>query len=141
MARAAIASAGVIELGGIGLGIADQVGQGGDVQAERGVGVHHQHIGHAHHLRDGGKVGGGVIRHLAVQPRVDRMGGHCGNADGQTVGRCLGNRVCADIAARAGPVFNDDRAQRIFHALGYQSGGHVDRATRRIRHDQADDFG
>jgi hypothetical protein len=37
-----------------------------NAQALRGVGIHHQHVGHAQYLGDGREVDGRVIGHLAV---------------------------------------------------------------------------
>ena len=65
------------------------------------------------------------------------MGGHCRDADGQTIGRRLGHRIGADVAATAGPVLNDDGAQSGLNPLGQQPGGDVDRPTRRIRYNNA----
>jgi hypothetical protein len=69
------------------------------------------------------------------------MRGHGGNADGQAIGRSLGDGVDTDVAAAAWFVFNDDGAQRIFHTLRHQAGGYVDGAAGGIGHDDAHDLG
>jgi len=83
------------------------------LQALRSFGVHHQHVGHPHHLGDGRKVGGGVVGHLLEEPGVDCVGGGGGNADGAAVRRGLGHQVRADVAACTRFVVDDDGTEAV----------------------------
>ena len=141
MPGTAVAATGVVEFGRVGFGIFDQVSQRVDFQTRGCVSVDHQHVRYAQHLRDGGKVSGGVVGHLAVQPRVDGVCGYGSNADGQTVWCCFGNGVCTNVAATAGFVVNDDGTQCVFDAFGHQAGRHIDWAAGCIGHDDPGDFG
>jgi hypothetical protein len=109
-----------------------------DLQPCRGVGVDHQHVGHADHLRDGREILRRVIGHFGEEPGIDRVGRHRRNADGLPVGGCLGHRVGADVAAAARLVLDDHRPEAVLDALGQHTGRDVDRPARRVRHDQPD---
>jgi hypothetical protein len=141
VAGAAVAAAAVVELAGVGAGIGNQVGQAGDVVLFRRVGVHDQHVGHAHHLCDAGKVLASVVGHALEQPGVDRMRGRGRDADGVAVRRGLGHRVGANVAASAGLVLDDDGAQGVFGAFGQRTRRDVHRAARAVGDDKADGFG
>ena len=58
------------------------------------------------------------------------MGGCGRDANGQPVRRSLGNRIGPDVAARTALVVDDDRAQRIAHALCQGACRHVNRPAR-----------
>ena len=110
MTRAAVAPRAVVELGWVGACVGQKVLQRCDVQAFGCVGIHHQHIGDAQHLGDGRKVGGRVVGHAAIKPRVHGMRrGGC-DANHRTVRRGLRHDICADVAASARTVFDDHRA-------------------------------
>ena len=138
MACTAIAAAAVVQLGGVGLGVGNQVSQAVDLELLCLRCIHDQHIGHPHHLRDGHEVFGCIERHAAVEPRVHRMGGCGRDANGQPVRRSLGNRIGPDVAARTALVVDDDRAQRIAHTLCQGACRHVNRPARGIRNDDSD---
>ncbi|MEY3671148.1 MAG: hypothetical protein RI904_805, partial [Pseudomonadota bacterium] len=87
---------------------------------------------------DGRKVLGRVKRHLGKEPGVDGVRGHRRDADRGAIRRGLGHQVHAQIAASAGLVLDDHRAQAVLDALGQGACGHIDRATGGIRHDDAD---
>ena len=65
------------------------------------------------------------------------MGGHCCNANGVTIGRCLGHKIDAQVATSTGFVVDDDHAQAVFHSLGQGAGRDINGATWCVGHHQA----
>ena len=68
----------------------------------------HQHVGHRPQHGDAGEVLGGVERQPSVERRRDGVRGDGVQPDGVAVGRRLGDRVGADIAARTGAILDDE---------------------------------
>ena len=137
MACAAIAAAAVAELAALALGPGHEVGQGANVLALGGLGIHHQHIGNARHLRDGSKVFLCVVGQAFEQPGVDGIGGHRRNAHRQTIARGARNRTHANAAARAGAVFDHDGAQLGLQLFSDAAHAHIDGATGGVGNDDA----
>ena len=96
------------QLGWVCLGVADEVRDVLDAQCVCLLGVHDHHIGHLGHQRDGGEVFFRVIGHLGVQRLVDAVGAHGAHQQGVAVGGGFGHQIRANVAARAGAVFDDE---------------------------------
>ena len=99
---------------------------------------HHEHVRHPRDAGDRREVADRVVRHLRVQPRVDRVRRHRAHDDRRAVGRRLRGEVGADVAAGAGAVVDDDDAEAVLHLVGERAGDDVERAAGRIGDDQAD---
>ncbi|MCY1244225.1 hypothetical protein D9M72_572880 [compost metagenome] len=79
-----------------------------------------------------------VVRHAREQARVDGQR-HRLQPDGVAIGRRLGDRVDADVAAGTGAVLHHDgAAEALGPGIRDQARGDVGAAAGGIRHDQAD---
>ena len=125
VARAAVTTRAVVELGGVVLGVGNQVGQGVDVQPFRCVGVQRQHVGHPQHLRDRRDIFGRVVGQFAAQSRVDAVRRGGGNAQRQAGAHSLGGGAYTHVAARTGPVVHDHGAERSLDRFGQNACRHV----------------
>ena len=95
-----------------------------------------------HQLGDRRDVGLGVVGQLREQQRVDGERPADADPDGGAVGRGLGHRVGADVAARARLVVDDERLTELFlQMVGDQAGDHVGRRARAERHDDLHGLG
>jgi hypothetical protein len=138
VAGAAVAARAVVELARVALRVRHQVGDARDAEPVRHLGAHHQHV---RHLRDAGdrrEVADRVVRQLRVEPGIDRVRRDGAHDDRRAVGRGLGHGVGAEVAAGAGTVLDDHRAEAVLHLLGERAGDDVERAARRIGHDEAE---
>ena len=96
------------------------------------VGIHRERARLRHQLGDRRDVGLGVVGQLGEQQRVDGERPADADPDGGAVGRGLGHRVGADVAAGAGLVVDDERLAELFlQMVGDQAGDHVGRRARR----------
>ena len=131
----AIAAGGVVQLAGVGLGIADQLLHGLDRQR---VGDQ-QHAGGIGHMGNGCEVLVRAVGQLGHQVRRDRMGAAGGEQQGVAIGARLGGLGRADGAARARAVVNHQRlAQLLRHLLRHHAGDQIGGTAGRKRHDDAD---
>ena len=140
--RGAVAAGRHVEFAGVGLGVGDEVGHAGDAQCPGFVGVHHHHIGHPGHQRDGGEVLHRVKRQLVVQRLVDAVGTHGAHQQRVAVGGGLGNDVGANVAACTGTVVHDKRlAKSLGQLIGHHAGQDVGGAAGREGHHDLHRFG
>jgi hypothetical protein len=135
MPAAAVAARAVVEALGVRLDEAHEIGDR--------VGLHRrtddEDVGHVADLGDRHRVAQRLEGHLGVEMRIDRVGRKRPHDDRVPVGRRFRDEIDADIAARPGAVFHDDRlAEQRRHPVGDGSCRHVERAARRKRHDEAD---
>ena len=131
----AAAARGVNELAGLGSG---QRGQFGDrIGLDRRI--DDQNVRERHQGSDRGQILVGVVLHLRIEHRVDRLDTAGGHQHRVAVGCRPRDFGAADVAAGTRPVFDGDRlAERFRHLGGNCTRGVVDRAARRKRADQPD---
>jgi hypothetical protein len=70
--------------------------------------AHDQQVGQRPQHGDRGEILGGIVRQLGVERRRDGVAGHAVEPDRVAVGRRMGDRIGADIAARAALVLDDE---------------------------------
>ena len=104
MSRAAVAARAERELAGIRLRVGDEFLRRVDGQRR----VDDQHVRRDRDERDRREVLHRVVRHLRVKARVHRVRRQRAHQDRVAVGRRLRDEVGADVAARAGPVVDDN---------------------------------
>ena len=139
MRQRTVADRGEIVLARIALQQLDQIGDGVDPHTR----VDHQRAGLRDQLRDRRDILLRIVGQLGEQQRVDRERPADADADGGAVGRGLGDRVGADIAARARLVLDDEG--RCPHVSGREPvGDHarddVGRGAGAERHDDVHRF-
>ena len=135
MREARHAGRAVVERAGLGLGQRDQLG---DV-VHREPRIDHQHIGRGADHHDRREILDRIVRQVSAQTHRHRVRARGGDADRVAVGRRLGDRVGADIAAGADPVVDHDLlAQPGPQPLRQDARDDVGAAAGRERHDQPD---
>ena len=98
--------------------------------------------GHVGERGDGAEIGLRVERQFFVDADVDRMRTDIRHQQRVAIGRRLGHHVHADIAARAGAVFNHHRLPPFLRQLLTNDPRQRIRCTaRRLRNDNAHRFG
>ena len=99
------------------------------------VGINRERARLRHQLGDRSDVGLGVVGQLGEQQRVDGKRPADADADGGAVGRGLGDRVGAGVAAGAGLVLDHERLAELFlQMIGNQARHHVGRRPGAERH-------
>ena len=135
MARGADAGRAEVELAGLRLGQRDKLLQrlGLDLRIDDDQ---HRHVGD---VGDGNERGLDVERHLRIEELIGREDAGRRHQQRVAVGRSLGDRIGADIAARARAVLDDDRlAERLRHLVADRARQHVGEAAGGERRDQLD---
>ena len=132
MQRRADAAGRHVDLAGIGLGIGDEFRD----RLRRHVRIHLHHQRNERNARHGCGVVHEVEMQVAVDRRVDRVGGH-GKQQRVAVRRRFHRIFGSDVAARSGPIVNHDRlAEPVRQPLRHQPADDVGRAAGRNLHDQ-----
>ena len=136
--RRAVAAAGHVELAGMRLRVAHEVGHRGDAGGLRLCRVEHQHIGHAGDQRDRHEVLDRVVGQLRVQRLVDAVRADRAHQQGVAVRCRLGHFGGAEVAAGAGLVVDDEGlAEGALQLRRQRAGQQVGGAAGRERHDDA----
>ena len=131
------AGGGVVELVGIGLGAGDELGQ--RLGLHLGIDQEHHRVLRHHDHRC--EIALGVIGQLHLGGRHDRVA-RCHHQQRMPVGRRLGDRVGPDDAARRRSIVDNHRlAEGALQMWTKQARHHIVQATRRKRHDQANEAG
>ena len=94
----------VVERAGLGLGERDQFGK----ILRRHAGIDHQHVGLPADHRDRREILDRVVGQAGAEARRDRLRARGSDPDRVAVGRRLGDRVGADVAAGARAVLDHD---------------------------------
>jgi hypothetical protein len=93
-------------------------------------------------LRDRREIAHRVVRHVAVQPRIDGVGGYRRHQQRVAVGRGLGDLIGADVAARAHAVLHHELLpQEVSHLGAHDARDDVGRTAGGERYDDANRLG
>ena len=88
---------------------------------------------------DGREIANGAVRNIRIDRDADRQGAGIAKHQHMTIGRCGGNHLGRNHAARARHIFNDERfAECLGQFLREQPGEHVGIAPGRRRGNQPD---
>ena len=133
--RGAVARRGIAQLARVCAGVRDQRLQIG----RRHCGVHRQHIGQVADPHDRREALLRIVGLVRVKADVDRQWPGCTEKNRVAVGLRAGDKLGADVAARACLVLDHDRlAQLRLQALGQPACQRIGRPARRKRHHQRD---
>ncbi|CPP17394.1 Uncharacterised protein [Bordetella pertussis] len=136
--RGAGARAGVERLGRVGLEIGQQFADA----FGRHRRIDHQHVHHGGDLGDRREVLDVVVARVLVQARIDGVRVDRAHVERVAVGRRVGARLGADIAAGAGPVLDHHGlAPHLAEIVGNQAREEIRAAARRERHDHRHGLG
>jgi hypothetical protein len=101
--------------------------------------MEHEHVRHRRDQRHRREIFDRIVRQLAVERHVDRVGADRAHQYRVAVGGRFGDVVGADIAAGAGTVIDNHRLAPAFvELLAYRARDDVERTAGGERHDEAD---
>ena len=133
-----IAAGGIVEFSWVSFGVGNQVSHRFDAGLFRECGRNNENVGRRSDERYGLEVALRIVGQLLIKRRIDGKRRHRAHHKRVAVTLGVTHVAHADIAAGTRAVFHDNRAKYRRNRISNSAGRNVERASRRIRHNDAD---